>query len=279
MSTALAWMPGGPLPAAMSAAALGVSGVAVWVADRPVLRQRWLSWAVILPLLWLVLAGGPVTTALFAVVIGAIAAREYGRLIGAARADLVVLVAAAAACPALALWAPSWLDRAPLLVLVAAVPSLAHGDTENGLRRTALTGFGMLWIGWSLAHLVLGWEHVYLVFLAIAAADVGAWCAGTGLRRFAVMARPLTPLSPNKTWGGVLGSVAGAALVLVLGGRPELALIAAVGLGSVLGDLIESMAKREAGVKDAGSWLPGFGGMLDRIDSLLVVLPVAAMLS
>jgi phosphatidate cytidylyltransferase len=91
-------------------------------------------------------------------------------------------------------------------------------------------------------------------------------------------AQPLSRLSVNKTVGGVIGSVAGAALVLGAFGilRPEYML--AVGLGTVAGDLIESMAKRQAGVKDAGQWLPGFGGLLDRVDSLLLVLPIALVL-
>ena len=117
------------------------------------------------------------------------------------------------------------------------------------------------------------------VCLGCAGADVGAFIVG---KRFGTV--PLAPsLSPAKTREGLIGSLLGAAVGIgVL--APALSSIASiplflglvviVGLGSVWGDLLESAAKREFGVKDAGTWLPGFGGMLDRADSLLLALPL-----
>ena len=113
---------------------------------------------------------------------------------------------------------------------------------------------------------------------AAAATDVAAWCGGKGLRRFRLARHPLSPLSPNKTVGGLIGAFIGAFIVLTLLGTISIGLLVAVAFGGVFGDLVESMVKRQAQVKDAGEWLPGFGGLLDRIDSLLLVLPLAYLL-
>ena len=90
--------------------------------------------------------------------------------------------------------------------------------------------------------------------------------------------QPLSPLSPNKTIGGLVGAIIGAFIVLTLLGTISIGLLIAVSIGGLFGDLLESMLKRQAQVKDAGDWLPGFGGLLDRIDSLLVVLPLAYLI-
>lgn len=114
------------------------------------------------------------------------------------------------------------------------------------------------------------------------AADVGAYAIGSIAGRRKIAPR----VSPGKTWEGTFGGF-GAAALAVLGisalfglGRPEAA-IAAVTLGPLAfgGDLLESLVKRRAGVKDSGALFPGHGGMLDRIDSLLAVAPAVVVLT
>lgn len=130
---------------------------------------------------------------------------------------------------------------------------------------------------------VLGLEGPWalmFILLWVWAADTGAYFAGRALGR-----HKLAPsVSPGKTIEGLIGGVSLALLVagLVIWFAPvqgDKAIILAVALitvlASVLGDLFESMVKRQAGIKDSGTMLPGHGGMLDRIDSVTAALPVA----
>ncbi len=120
------------------------------------------------------------------------------------------------------------------------------------------------------------------VVVAIWAADTAAYFTGR-----AVGKRPLFPrISPKKTWAGSVGGVGGALAlmaVMKLTLVPFLAWedVAVVGLvcGAVgqLGDLAESMLKRSVGVKDSGGYLPGHGGMLDRIDAMLIAVPLVVL--
>ena len=121
------------------------------------------------------------------------------------------------------------------------------------------------------------------LFVLIWVADSGAYFAGRAFGR-----RKLSPfVSPGKTWAGVGGAATGAvvsAIFLAAGGAAGAASLAGlIGLSllvtavSIGGDLWESRLKREAGVKDSGHLLPGHGGVLDRIDSLLAAAPVFAV--
>lgn len=257
---------------------LGLAGIAVALSRRRELIDKWITWALIVPVVGIPIWIGRGPTTVLAIVLAELAVLEYARLMRLRSIDRVVLVVLAAAYPLAAWQHPSWLALVPLVVLLCALPAVLAGDVDDGVRRSAMTAFGSVWICWSLAHLVILWEDAFLVCFAAAATDVAAWCGGKGFKRFGWARHPLSPLSPNKTVGGLAGAVIGAFVVLTLLGTVSVGLLVAVALGGVLGDLLESMMKRQAGVKDAGTWLKGFGGLLDRIDSLLLVLPLAAVL-
>ncbi len=168
------------------------------------------------------------------------------------------------------------------LLLVQGYPSSALLWGHKGLR--LLMGLVVLIPTWvALVYVrqqVNGAWLVLLLMLVVAIADSGGYFAG---RRFG--RHKLAPaVSPGKTWEGFAGGfIANCVLALVLnqilgvGLVGILLVIIPTSLVSVLGDLLESMVKRHAGVKDSGSILPGHGGILDRVDGITAGAPVFAM--
>ncbi|WP_326711013.1 phosphatidate cytidylyltransferase [Streptomyces sp. NBC_01474] len=255
----------------LAAGGVAVASLPSRVRMRAELRRRWRTWALSAPLFIGAFFVGRAGAFALAAGLGVVAVGEYARMAGLPRAERAVLVAAAIAVPGAALAGPDPRTTGALLAL-AVLAAVCAGDAEQGFTRASRTLFGLLWIPVSLSGLVLLGDTALAVGVAVAFGDVGAWCGGTALGRRGPLARRLSPLSPSKTWAGVAGAAAATAAALAAVGAFTPVLWAAVLAGCVLGDLVESMVKREAGVKDAGSWLPGFGGLLDRIDSLLVAL-------
>lgn len=138
----------------------------------------------------------------------------------------------------------------------------------------------------SFVGLILAQEHgvakVVSLALCVAASDTGGYAVGATLGR-----HPMAPvISPKKTWEGMAGSVLlasifGVLMLVVVMGRPwwlGLILALVVVVFGTAGDLIESMIKRDVGIKDMSSFLPGHGGVLDRLDSTLVAAPATWLL-
>ncbi|MEU4210724.1 phosphatidate cytidylyltransferase [Streptomyces sp. NPDC026206] len=270
------------------AGALGVGGAVVAVLPARVgarrkLRRRWLAWllaaALFLGALHLSVPGG----ALLALALGLVAVREYVRTAGLGPGEHTALAVAAAVLPVLSL--EVYVSEAPLafclrplaLLLFAGVLSaLVSGDRSRGAERAARTVFGLLWIPVALSGLVVLDGTAVAVGVAVAFGGIGARCGDTVLARLGgTLARPLSPLDPARTWAGVIGAGMAVAAALGAAGAFTLTLWAAVLCGCVLGDLLASMIGREADGSHTDSRLPGPGGLLDRVGSLLTALLLA----
>ncbi len=204
-------------------------------------------------------------------------AREWARLTGAVSpllgSPVIITAVAAVACMAL-----GW-DRIAVVVAVlgsvvvwfwAAVSRApAPRWTAAGTLWLTLPSIGVMWIG-ARAD---GRAGLIWLLAVVWASDIGAYFIGR-----AVGGARLAPhLSPNKTWAGAVGGLACAALVgavtAQLAAAPSVIVVAVslvLGAAAQLGDLAESLAKRKFGAKDSGGLIPGHGGLLDRLDSLLM---------
>jgi phosphatidate cytidylyltransferase len=202
------------------------------------------------------------------------------------------------ASPALAAY--GWVDIPAdwifaLLIGSSFMLAFREADLQQGVRRVVVTLGGFLYLGWMLSFIPkvyfldgVGGNGRYLFFFLILVTkcgDIGGYFAGTATAKRPGGNRKLVPrLSPKKSWEGLFGGIALSALVGVilahlLGDKLGLSLGAAALLGLIFtvvglaGDLAESLVKRAAGVKDSGATIPGMGGMMDVIDSLVFVAP------
>lgn len=275
------------------------------------LGQRVITALVLLALLLPALfAASPLPFALFTGVLISAAGWEWARLNGATSTGLAVASGAllAGLCGASLLRLPQMGQAGGLwglgtlgwiiggaLVLRAGPAGWAKWPP---LVRWAM-GLGLLWLAWlALAQArAIGINFLLSVLCVVWVADIGAYFCGRAFGR-----NKLAPtISPGKSWEGVYGGVAGVLLLamgwIALEGQFNLGsasvfkllqqllgwgglLLAALLLAalSVVGDLFESLVKRAAGVKDSSGLLPGHGGVLDRVDALLPVLPAALAL-
>lgn len=195
-------------------------------------------------------------------------------------------------------WAEPAIFAAALWLLALLVAAMRRGPERRPLPVVSVTAFGALYASALPAFLIAirhganagvkSWPLAVLVLLPLALTwicDTAAMAAGS-----AIGGPKLAPvLSPNKTWAGAIGGfIAAVAAAVLLGGwvLPRVGLTlsagrlvlvgATVGVVAQVGDVAESLFKREVQVKDSSNLIPGHGGVLDRLDSLYFVLPVSA---
>lgn len=194
-----------------------------------------------------------------------------------------------------------WPDQTAVLLGILSLGLFVYctfaGPVERVMMDATSAVFGLIYVGLTLLSIPLlrdqpnGPTLIVFLLCAVWAGDIAALYVGRAWGR-----RKLAPsLSPNKTWEGAIGSVAGSVLVTgILMGIASLlsrwdvarfsfvdeawwwwlVLAVIVNVAAQVGDLAESALKRSAGVKDSGTLLPGHGGVLDRIDALLLAAPV-----
>ena len=196
--------------------------------------------------------------------------------------SLGLLVAAGFAVPGLL---PETATFAFIVMAILLSHVMAGRELSTGLLDTAVIAFGVFYVAWLLGHLILirqltdGSFLIFFLFLVTWANDTAAYYVGSYLGR-----RQMAPrISPKKTWegaaGGLIGSVAAAFACRAwflesIGATDALVVGLLIGVVAPLGDLCESVLKRSAGIKDSGSLIPGHGGVLDRVDSLIFTAPV-----
>ena len=240
--------------------------------------------ALIAALLGALLFLPPVPFALLLALLLVLAGLEWARLcqLGRSGAWLYAAAVAAAFLAAHFLgWQQPLLAAAALWWLAIAPAWLWRGVRPGRPVWLAAAGFAVL-VPAGLAMLMLAPLAALLVLVLVWIADTAAYFAGRAWGR-----HKLAPaISPGKTWEGAAAGVVGAAAYAIIGGfwiegiawAPLVAAAALLAMVSIVGDLFESAAKRQAGVKDSGRLLPGHGGVLDRIDSATAALPLAALL-
>jgi phosphatidate cytidylyltransferase len=209
---------------------------------------------------------------------------EWGRLVLGADAGIVIAVQMATAAAAGVL---ATLGLVGLGVLALPIGAILAGLLALG-RNSLFSALGVFYAGlpavaliWLRADPSLGLLAVIFLIAVVAAADTAGFVAG----RLAGGAKLWPRISPNKTWSGLLGGLAGSAVVgaLFWFSLPDASAVRLATTGAVLaavaqaGDLAESALKRRFGAKDTGTIIPGHGGLMDRVDGLIAAAVAAGI--
>jgi phosphatidate cytidylyltransferase len=258
--------------------------------------RTYCGWLLMVPIVAVFVFSGRASFIVFITLLSILGFKEFARATGLYRdwwmtgATYLAICAVGVAClvPEPYTHQPGWHGLFMAMPVFAInfllIVPIIRNQTKGQLQELALAIFGFIYVGWMFGHLAFlaNYPHAYgyILFLIVATElnDVAAFTFGKLIGHRMLRSN----ISPRKTWGGALGAIAVSLLIpwLLRFSFPQfqpLELILTgviIGIGGQLGDLCISVIKRDIGIKDMGSSIPGHGGILDRIDSLIFVAPL-----
>jgi phosphatidate cytidylyltransferase len=249
------------------------------------LGQRFLGWMIIAPVFLIATFLRGYIAALILFVFFYRVLVEYVRVVGVERPYAIYLYSLVPITFLVAQYFPDlyFMLPAAAILFLTLVPILGR-HVDDLYTQLSYAGRGYLYLVWSVAHLILlqqlaGTGLVMLTAVGVALSDVMQYTIGKLIGKHIISPQ----VNPRKAWEGLIGDFlgAGVAVYLFRFGLPPtftrlhlIVLAAIIGLGAAWGDLISSMIKRAADVKDWGNIIPGHGGLLDRANSMVIVIPL-----
>jgi phosphatidate cytidylyltransferase len=255
-----------------------------WLSSN--LKLRIISGAVLAAVAFALTYAGALPFALLVLVCALVISWEWGRLVRGTTFDLGFFVHAGAVTAAIVLAAAGYAALALAVLAIAAI-TLIPPYVGRGARLSAL---GVFYVGlpavallWLRSDEPFGFTAVLFVFLVVWSSDTAAYAAGRSIGGPKLWPR----VSPNKTWAGLIGALAAGAaagaVFALLEPEADVVRLILLGVGLALvaqaGDLAESALKRLFNLKDASDLIPGHGGFMDRMDSVIAAAVAAALLA
>ncbi len=249
------------------------------------LGKRFIGWMIIAPVFLVATFVRGHIAALILFIFFYRVLNEYIRVVGVTRPYAIYLFILVPITFFIAQYYPEFYFTLPAasILLLTLVPILSR-HVEDLYNQLSFTGRGYLYLVWSVAHLILlqqlaGTGLVLLTAVGVALSDVMQYTVGKLLGKHIISPE----VNPRKAWEGLIGDFLGAGTAVWLFRFalppeftlvPQIILALIIGLGSAWGDLISSMIKRVANIKDWGNIIPGHGGLLDRANSMVIVIPL-----
>lgn len=249
------------------------------------LGKRLVGWIIITPLFLIAVFASGIIGAIILLFFFFRVSSEYIRVVGVERPYALYMYALIPITLLVAAFVPSLYFALPAgaILLLTLIPILSQ-RVNNLYQQLSFAGRGYLYLIWTTGHLILlqqlaGDGLLILTAVSVALSDAMQFVVGKLIGRHIIS----PAVNPRKAWEGLIGDLIGAGVGVALFSFAlpteftlieKIALMVLIGMGAAWGDLISSLVKRAAGVKDWGNLIPGHGGLLDRANSMVVAIPL-----